>query len=57
MSTTHGVVDRRQTYYVPGSGLFAVPGDRLNEIPALKAEFHSAEASKAMAAALVRKPM
>lgn len=39
----------RKTYYVYGSGLFAVPSSRINEIPRLRTEYHSAEARIAWA--------
>jgi hypothetical protein len=45
----------RKTYYVYGSGLFAVPSSRINEIPRLRSEYHSAEAKVAWA--LVRSRM
>jgi hypothetical protein len=39
----------RKTYYVYGSGLFAVPSSRVNDIPRLRSEYHAAEAKKAWA--------
>jgi hypothetical protein len=45
----------RKTYYVYGSGLLAVPSSRINEIPRLRSEYHSAEAKVAWA--LVRSRM
>ena len=39
----------RKTYYVYGSGLFPVPSSRINEIPKLRSEYHSAEAKIAWA--------
>ena len=44
----------RKTYYVYGSGLFAVPGTRINEIPRLRSEYHSKEANIAWALILSR---
>ncbi len=48
---THGA----RTYYVYGSGLIPVPHHRVNEIPEMKAEYHAAEAKRAMMIASSRK--
>ncbi|HEV2225509.1 MAG TPA: hypothetical protein VGR56_01740 [Nitrososphaerales archaeon] len=45
----------RKTYYVYGSGLFAVPATRINEIARLRSEYHSTEAKVAWA--LIRSRM
>ena len=45
----------RKIYYVFGSGLFAVPGTRINEIQRLRSEYHSSEAK--IAWALIRSRM
>lgn len=39
----------RKTYYVYGSGLFAIPSSRVNDIPRLRSEYHEAEAKRAWA--------
>lgn len=44
-----------RTYYVPGSGLMAVPYHRINDILRLKSEFHASEVSWAMMVARTRK--
>ncbi|HEY6283123.1 MAG TPA: hypothetical protein VIW22_04280 [Nitrososphaerales archaeon] len=54
MSTTEEAC-MRKTYYVYGSGLFAVPGARINEISRLRSEYHSTEAKVAWA--LIRSRM
>ncbi len=46
----------RKTYYVRGSGLFAVPSERIHEIPKLRSEFHVDEAKKAILFARAWKP-
>jgi hypothetical protein len=51
--TTEDLCQRR-TYYVYGSGLFAVPGSRINDIPKLRSEYHAVEAKRAWALALAR---
>ena len=48
-------VCQKRTYYVYGSGLFAVPSSRVNEIPKLRSEYHAAEAK--IAWALIRSRM
>jgi hypothetical protein len=45
---------QRRTYYVYGSGLFAVPSARINEIPRLRSEYHAVEAKRAWALAMAR---
>ncbi len=47
--------ERRQTVYVPGSGLIAVPMSRVNEIEQVKAEYHAAETEWAVKAFKTRK--
>ena len=44
-----------KTYYLHGSGLIAVPCDRVNEFPRLKLEFHAEEVRMAMIQASSRK--
>ena len=44
-----------QTYYVYGSGLIAIPRNRVNDVPELKSESHAAEAKRAMLFAWARK--
>ncbi len=46
----------RTTYYVHGSGLIAVPSERMNEIPRVKSEFHKDEAKRAIILARAWKP-
>jgi hypothetical protein len=55
MSETYTPPHVSKTYYVYGSGLIAVPGARLNEVPRLRLEFHSEEVRKVMMAARTRK--
>ena len=55
VSETSHKTEERKTYFVYGSGLIAVPYHRMNEIPRLKAQFHSDEVSWAMTAARTRK--
>jgi len=51
-----GVPQREaQTYYVYGSGLIAIPRNRVNDVPELKSESHAAEAKRAMLFAWARK--
>ena len=45
----------KKTYYVYGSGLFAVPSTRVNEIPKLRSEYHASEVK--IAWALIRSRM
>jgi hypothetical protein len=57
MSEMNKTIDyscQRKTYYVYGSGLFAVPSSRVNDISTLRSEYHSVEAKKAWALALAR---
>jgi hypothetical protein len=49
MNSTIDGFSEKKTYYVYGSGLFAVPGSRINEIPRLRSEHHAAEAKRAWA--------
>jgi len=49
MSTTTEQFCQRKIYYVYGSGLFAVPESRINEIPRLRSEYHAEEANRALA--------
>jgi len=45
----------KEVYYVYGSGFFPVPKSRINEIPRLKVELHSAEVQRGMVIALALK--
>ena len=55
MSEKSHKTEEGKTYFVYGSGLMAVPYNRMNEIPKMKARFHADEVSWAMAAARTRK--
>ena len=55
MENTNHSKAERETYYVYGSPLFAVPSERMYEIPRLKSEFHDVEAKKATLFAWARK--
>lgn len=47
----------KRVYYVRGSGFFAVPAERMNEIPRLRAEHHERETNNSMAMARFRRMM
>jgi hypothetical protein len=55
MSTTSQSKTSSKGYWMYGSGLIAVPHNRVNEFPRLKAEFHAEEVRKGMMLALARK--
>jgi hypothetical protein len=55
MSETGCHDEGRQTYYVYGSGLVAVPYHRMNDVPEMKLEFHARESRNALLLAWARK--
>lgn len=55
MQSNRGNRNLNSVYYVEGSGLFAVPAERVGEISRLKAEYHDREADAAMRSTLMRR--
>lgn len=55
MQCNRGNLDLKRVYYVYGSGLFAVPAERVNEVGQLKLEHHAREARAAVAVSLIRR--
>jgi hypothetical protein len=55
MQSNRGNQDLKRVYYVYGSGLFAVPAERVNELGQLKLEHHAREARAAIAVSAIRR--
>lgn len=48
MNNTCAIEQERRTFFVYGSGLIGLPYHRLNDVAEAKADFHAAEAKRAM---------